>query len=104
MAPHAPNTPNSPVMLPTNDMAGEQRENAKTNGHRACALANGAVYDGEWKDGLQAGTGKKTWADGSFCEGHWVAGKMEGNGREVYPNGDIYEGEYQRGKRHGTGT
>lgn len=38
----------------------------------AVTLENGAVYIGEWKNGLRDGKGTQIWPDGSKYEGDWV--------------------------------
>jgi len=88
------------------------------------------VYEGEWQDDLQHGTGRQIWSDGRLYEGQYVKGHFSGMGRMVWrtakgtmcyegeyledlkhgtgkftwPDGRCYEGEWMRGKRHGRGA
>ena len=41
-------------------------------------LENGAIYEGEWFNGLRDGKGLQKWLDGSCYDGHWVDGKACG--------------------------
>lgn len=41
-------------------------------------LESGAVYEGEWKNGMRDGNGKQKWPDGSIYEGEWVEDKSSG--------------------------
>lgn len=55
-------------------------------------LENGAVFKGEWKNGMRDGIGIQQWPDGSKYEGEWVEDKANGKGTLVHADGDIYEG------------
>ena len=57
-------------------------------------LDNGAVYTGEWMDGLRDGQGTQIWPDGSKYEGTWAQGVASGKGKLVHADGDIYEGDW----------
>ena len=54
-------------------------------------LESGAVYEGEWLDGVRDGYGRQEWPDGSKYEGEWRTGKANGNGKLYHADGDIYE-------------
>ena len=41
-------------------------------------LDSGAVYEGEWFNGVRDGQGKQEWLDGSRYEGQWRNGKANG--------------------------
>ena len=36
-----------------------------------CTLKNGAVYSGQWLNGIRDGYGSQMWPDGSRYEGCW---------------------------------
>ncbi|GMF24507.1 unnamed protein product [Phytophthora lilii] len=89
---------------------------------------DGAVYDGEMRDGVISGLGryvsstgvvdeglfvngvlqgpacKRTFPDGSVVEGFFVDGQPHGRGRQRERHGDEYEGFFDGGARHGRGT
>ncbi|KAG2521189.1 hypothetical protein JM16_005923 [Phytophthora kernoviae] len=89
---------------------------------------DGAVYDGEMRDGAITGLGryvsstgvidegeflngvlhgpacKRTFPDGSFVEGPFVEGQPHGHSRQRERHGDEYEGFFDGGARHGRGT
>jgi hypothetical protein len=47
--------------------------------------------------------GVYTCADGARYEGEWREGLPMGKGTYNYADGDRYEGQYKQGKRHGRG-
>jgi len=55
-------------------------------------LKNGAIYTGNWLNGVRDGLGSQMWPDGSRYEGHWKGDKANGQGKLVHADGDIYEG------------
>lgn len=67
-------------------------------------LENGAVYTGEWKNGMRDGKGVQLWPDGSKYEGEWLEDKANGKGKLVHADGDIYDGSWVNDKATGTGT
>ncbi|KAE9104001.1 hypothetical protein PF010_g13534 [Phytophthora fragariae] len=88
---------------------------------------DGAVYEGEMRDGVISGLGryvsstgvidegvfvngvlhgpvcKRTFPDGSFVEGPFVEGQPHGRGHQRERHGDEYEGFFDGGARHGRG-
>ena len=67
-------------------------------------LESGAVYEGEWLNGVRDGQGKQEWLDGSRYEGQWRNGKANGMGKLYHADGDIYDGEWVDDKANGSGT
>ncbi|NQY74905.1 MAG: hypothetical protein HRT90_09115, partial [Candidatus Margulisbacteria bacterium] len=65
--------------------------------------ADGAVYDGEWKEGEMHGRGKMTYASGAVYDGERKKGKRHGRGKMTYADGEVYDGEFKNGLRHGDG-
>lgn len=43
--------------------------------------ANGATYEGQWKEDKQHGKGVETWPDGARYDGMYFDGKKHGRGR-----------------------
>jgi hypothetical protein len=64
---------------------------------------DGAVYDGEWLDGLGHGLGVQRFAWGDIYEGEYRAGKMSGHGKYRFADGSVYEGGYLNGLMSGYG-
>ena len=64
-------------------------------------LDSGALYQGEWMNGVRDGQGKQEWLDGSRYEGEWRDGKANGHGKLYHADGDIYEGEWVNDKANG---
>ena len=42
-------------------------------------------------------------ADGAVLEGEFKDGKLHGHRKDVVATGDVYEGQWKEGKRHGKG-
>lgn len=53
----------------------------KMHGIGRSSEPNGAVYVGEWQNGLQYGRGKLTLSSGYTYVGDWVSGYKHGEGR-----------------------
>ena len=66
-------------------------------------LEDGAIFKGEWKNGLRDGKGIQNWKDNSKYEGEWKEDKANGFGKLTHADGDIYEGEWVNDKAHGKG-
>ena len=70
-----------------------------------CLFPNGLLYQGQWLQGKEHGTGKlMTHGRKVIYEGEWSEGKMNGKGRYVFPSGGVYEGDWRENMRHGQGT
>ena len=78
-------------------------KDGKPEGKGKCVYANGAIYEGDWKDGKPEGKGKYIFTNGDTYEGDWKDDKPEGKGKDVYADGVIYEGDYKNGKKEGKG-
>ena len=58
--------------------------------------ADGARYEGEWKDGKRSGQGVYTWADGRRYEWEWKDGWRSGRGVRWLPDERTYDGAWAR--------
>ena len=65
-----PNYENNDLVMPQEAGQREQRE--------AVTLKNGAIYTGEWLNGMRDGFGSQKWPDGSRYEGFWINDKANG--------------------------
>ena len=65
------------------------------HGQGIMTYANGAKYEGEWKNGEKNGKGVMTYANGDKYEGEWKKNSRQGKGVMVYANGDKYEGNWK---------
>lgn len=63
---------------------------------------NGAVYEGELKDGLWHGRGKLVRKDVTH-EGEFKDGWVHGKGKMVFNDGSMLESEFKKGQPHGEG-
>lgn len=79
-------------------------KDGKENGHGTTKWPNGSVYVGNFKNGLWHGQGKMRWANGEVYEGRFMNGFRHGKGKATRPNGEFYEGDYRHGLKHGIGT
>ena len=57
-------------------------------------LKNGAIYTGQWKNGMRDGKGILVWPDSSRYEGYWLEDKASGKGKLTHADGDVYEGDW----------
>lgn len=87
-----------------NTYEGEYNVAGQREGHGVCRLANGNVYEGQWKADQYEGRGKYTVRRGDVYEGQYKAGVMEGHGMMTFANGDVYDGQYKAGVMDGHGT
>lgn len=78
-------------------------KNGKANGSGTTTWTDGAVYVGKYKNDLWHGRGKMKWANGEVYEGSFMNGLRHGKGKTTYPNGEFYEGDYRDGLKHGKG-
>ena len=63
----------------------------------------GTCYEGQWKNGLMHGFGKKSFSTGSYYEGEFVEDVYCGYGKYYSYKGWHSEGEYQHNKLNGKG-
>lgn len=64
---------------------------------------DGAVYQGDYRNGLFHGQGQLVWDNGDRYEGGFSKGLRDGNGKESNAIGDVYEGQFSQGYPHGEG-
>ena len=75
------------------------------DGNGTLRLDDGAVYDGEWRDGKPHGTGVYATIDGDLhhCQ-TWSNGLKHGSTVDVWADGRVYRGTYCQGQRQGQGV
>lgn len=64
------------IQYPLNSAADECMEGDCEDGIGTGFTEEGAIYSGEWQDGLPHGFGKLTFPKGQYTEGRWEKGKM----------------------------
>jgi hypothetical protein len=89
------------------EAAGDKYEGScvmgKPSGHGHLErVADEAVYEGEFLDGVFHGQGRVQ-APGYAYEGAFALGMKSGRGKEVFDTGEQYEGEFVRNERSGQG-
>ena len=63
------------------------------------------IYEGDFVKGRRHGQGVIRWADGAKYEGEWRTGKRHGQGAEYAPSGaKLYEGQWEDDQQNGAGT
>jgi len=82
---------------------GEYKDNKK-NGHGLHTWPDGSMYEGEYLEGMQTGQGYMAWGDGRVYRGAWVQSKCTGFGILTHADGRRYEGYYLKDKMHGHGV
>jgi hypothetical protein len=74
------------------------------DGDGTLRLDDGAVYNGEWRNGQPHGSGVWATIEGDlFCSQSWQNGTKHGKTVDVFCDGCVYRGNYEYGKRHGDG-
>ena len=79
-------------------------KNGKENGYGKTRWPDGAVYVGKFKNGLWHGEGMMRRANGEVYKGRYMNGFRHGKGKDTRPDGEFYEGDYRDGLKHGIGT
>lgn len=74
------------------------------HGFDICRYENGAIYEGEWRDGRKHGRGIYRTPDGEYYDGEWADDKRHGQGTYMFVSGTKYVGAWERGARHGLGA
>jgi len=62
------------------------------------------TFEGEWKDDMPHGLGRKVWSDGASFIGYWDGGKFHGYGTHAWASGNKYEGMWKNHMRNGHGS
>lgn len=83
---------------------GQVNDHGRPHGHGVHHYPNGAVYDGEWSEGLAQGEGRLRFPNGNGYQGAWRGGFKHGQGHERYESGAEYDGRFENGVKEGTGT
>jgi hypothetical protein len=76
-----------------------QRDNAMPDGRGTYAWADGARYEGGWKDGQRHGYGVMRYADRGIYRGGWYNDERHGKGVFVSGDGTTARGERYHSKR-----
>jgi hypothetical protein len=66
-------------------------------------FSDGAIYEGEWRNGRKEGKGKMIFSKGGVYEGDWRKDQREGKGKRIYADGTVYEGDWVNDKLEGKG-
>ena len=66
-------------------------------------LTSGAIYKGDFINGLREGKGVQTFADGERYEGSWANDLPNGKGVYFWAKGARYEGDFVNQLMHGNG-
>eukprot|EP01088_Endostelium_zonatum_P007635 TRINITY_DN19975_c0_g1_i1.p1 TRINITY_DN19975_c0_g1~~TRINITY_DN19975_c0_g1_i1.p1 ORF type:complete len:302 (+),score=54.53 TRINITY_DN19975_c0_g1_i1:163-1068(+) len=77
--------------------------NEKSQNNTIKKIPDGAVYEGQWRNGKLEGVGKYSYPDGGFYIGDFKDNRFEGKGTRRYLNGEFYEGQWKDGNKHGKG-
>ena len=66
--------------------------------------ANGEIFDGNWVEGHQNGSGQILFSNGNLLQGSWSNGKRNGEFLFEYPNGDKFSANFVNGERTNSWT
>ena len=98
-----PESINGLVQLPDGAVYKGEYKNGLFNGKGQLVWSNGDLYQGEFENGLKHGTGKETLASGTVYEGEYANGYWSGKGKVIFASEGIYEGEFKNSAFEGTG-
>lgn len=88
----------------TNGIKESVDKSAFKNGFQEYTWADGAHYEGEWKDDKRHGKGTYTAANGNTYAGDWENDVRHGQGTFTWTNGNIYTGAWVNNGATGFGT
>ena len=86
---------------------GWDRAQERPHGRGVMKWDNGITYDGDWRDGVYDGYGKKSYSRGGGYAGMWRTGKRQGQGVSFYDGKwgyEQWEGSFVDDKPHGEGV
>jgi len=72
-------------------------------GYRGVKYADGSVYQGHWKEGLEEGTGQLSFPSGDKYKGSFKRGLKHGRGLFLFKNGDQFKGSFSKNLKSGEG-
>ncbi|EGR31532.1 hypothetical protein IMG5_107520 [Ichthyophthirius multifiliis] len=75
----------------------------KVSGQGKFWHVDGDIYDGQWEQDKANGFGNYIHINGATYQGHWKDDLQDGFGIEIWTDGSKYEGYYKEGKKHGEG-
>ena len=84
-------------------LQGQVSRGGKFNGYGTLTWRSGAVFMGDFVDGVREGLGIYRTRQGDEYVGGWKGGKKSGWGVLTTGNGETYVGEFHEGKLHGAG-
>ena len=73
------------------------------HGDAMVTYPDGAVYEGQFENGVRSGQGMLVMPSGYSYSGEWAAGEINGEGIARYASGDVYRGSFETGTRAGFG-
>jgi hypothetical protein len=79
-------------------------KDGKRHGFGRCIYPAGDLYEGNWSGDKRHGLGRMEWSFGNSYEGAWRENQITGIGRYEWKNGDAHEGLWRNAKREGPGT
>lgn len=88
--------------LPNGSYTGEFKK-GKYHGQGTFTYKSGAIYTGQFENGVFSGIGKLV-KDGNTFEGSFKNDKPNGEGKLTTPRGDVYTGSFVDYKKNGQGT
>jgi|GEM_PF-3896105 len=77
---------------------GDRDPSGKPSGFGRMEYPDGAVYEGQWANGLRQGKGTYTSWSGERYEGNWANDLAEGEGFKTFSNGFYMKGIFKDGK------
>jgi len=73
-------------------------------GFRGVKYADGCIYQGNWKNGFEEGSGHLSFPNGDSYKGSFKMGLKQGRGLFLFQNGDEFKGSFSKNLKHGPGV
>jgi len=77
---------------------------AVRDGYGKMTMPDGALYEGQFKDGVFEGKGTLTYDNGVQYSGEFKNGLYDGKGILIYTDTSKYEGQFKEGQLNGLGV
>jgi hypothetical protein len=73
------------------------------SGVRGVKYGDLSIYQGDWVNGFEEGSGQLSFSNGDIFKGGFKRGLFHSRGRIFFANGDTFRGSFLKGKKHGAG-
>jgi hypothetical protein len=76
----------------------------KFSGNRGVKYGDSCIYQGDWVNGLEEGSGQLSFPNGDKYKGSFKGGLKHGRGLFQFAEGDTFRGSFVKNRKHGAGV